>query len=349
MKESRFNRLGGAFCLAIVVALPFFSKSDFVLNLATLVMVWAIFAVGFDLVFGALGMVSFGHATFLGLGGYALAILTQRYGWPYSAGLAAAVALGALGAWLMSFFALRVSGIFFALVTLALSQLLFILADSKLRSLTGGADGIPGVARPDAFGIDFFSSLNFYVFVAVIFGLVMGGVALLRASPFGRVINGIRQNEIRCEQLGYDVQRLRQLTFVVSGAVGGLAGALLASLLMFVNPQMLHWTTSGDVIIMTLLGGAGTLWGPVVGVLVFEVLKEWMSSKTEYWYGILGLVFIIATIYFPRGIVGELQRLRRKRPAREAAPSEPGLVGPSASPSTTPSMTCPAPDKKHTP
>lgn len=319
MNTSRFNLMGGAVCLAAVVAVPLLSQSEFVLNLATLVMVWAIFAVGFDLVFGSLGMVSFGHASFLGLGGYALAILTQRFGLPFSAGVAGAIAVGALGAWLMSFFALRVSGIFFALVTLALSQLLFILADSKLRPLTGGTDGLPGVGRPEAFGIDFFASLNFYVFVALIFAVVMGAVALLRVSPFGRVINGIQQNEIRCEHLGYDVQRVRQLTFVVSGAIGGLAGALLASLLLFVNPQMLHWTTSGDVIIMTLLGGSGSLWGPVVGVLVFEVLKEWMSSKTQYWYGILGIVFIVATIYFPRGIVGELQRLLRQRAAKAPA------------------------------
>lgn len=309
MNVHRFNWMAGGLCLAVLVAIPFASTSDFVLNLATLVLVWAIFAVGFDLVFGALGMVSFGHASFLGLGGYTLAILMQRFELPFSVGLAGAAVAGAVGAWLMSFFALRVSGIFFALVTLAISQLLFILADSKLRALTGGADGLPGVGRPDAFGIDFFSSLNFYVFVAVVFVLVMVAMALLRASAFGRVINGIQQNEIRCEQLGYDVHRLRQITFVVSGAVGGVAGALLASLLLYVNPQMLHWTTSGDVIIMTLLGGAGTLWGPVVGVLVFEVLKEWMSSKTPYWYGILGLVFILCTIYLPRGIVGELQRL----------------------------------------
>lgn len=319
MHSSRFNAIGGGVCLALILLIPFISRSEFILNLATLVMVWAIFAVGFDLVFGALGMVSFGHASFLGLGGYALAILMQRYGLPFSVGIAGAIAVGALGAWLMSFFALRVAGIFFALVTLALSQLLFILADSKLRAWTGGADGIPGVGRPEAFGVDFFSPLNFYIFVAVIFGLVIAAMALLRASPFGRVINGIQQNEVRCEQLGYDVHKLRQVTFVVSGAVGSLAGALLASLLMFVNPQMLHWTTSGDVIIMTLLGGAGTLWGPVVGVLVFEVLKEWMSSKTEYWYGILGVIFILATIYFPRGIVGELQRRLRDRLPRSPA------------------------------
>ena len=321
MTESAFNRVIGVLFAVVLIAIPFVSQSDFVLNLVTLVMVWAIFAVGFDLVFGSLGMVSFGHASFLGIGGYALAILTQRYGMPFSAGLACATIAGAFGAWLMSFFALRVSGIFFALVTLALSQLLYILADSKLRDLTGGADGIPGVARPDAFGIDFFSSLNYYILVGVLFAVVMAGIALLRASPLGRVIKGVQQNEIRCEQLGYDVHRLRQLTFVISGAIGGLAGALLGSLLMYVNPQMLHWTTSGDVIIMTLLGGAGTLWGPAIGVVVFEVLKEWMSSKTQYWYGILGLVFIIATIWFPRGILGEIQhRLTTRKPS--AAPRE---------------------------
>lgn len=316
MTESRFNLIAGGFCAAAITLLPFITHDEFVLNLATLVMVWAIFAVAFDLVFGSLGMVSFGHASFLGLGGYAVAILTQKYGAPYPIALAAAVAAGGIGAWLMSFFALRMSGIYFALVTLALSQLLYILADSKLRTLTGGADGIPGVRRPEAMNIDLYSPLAFYSFVAAIFALVMTGISLLRVSPFGRVVQGVRQNEIRCEQLGYDLHRIRQIAFTISGAFGGLAGALLASLLMFVNPQMLHWTTSGDVIIMTLLGGAGTLWGPVVGVLVFEVLKEWMSSKTPYWYGALGLVFIVTTIWFPRGVLGELQHWTQRRRSR---------------------------------
>ncbi|MDO8768519.1 MAG: branched-chain amino acid ABC transporter permease [Burkholderiaceae bacterium] len=317
MNHSRFDRWVGALVCALIVVLPLVTHDDFLLNLATLVMIWSIFAVGFDLVFGALGMVSFGHASFLGIGGYALAIATQRLGLPFSAAILSAIVLGAASAWLISFFALRVSGIFFALVTLALSQLLYILADSKLRSFTGGADGLPGVDRPSLAGIDFFNSLNFYGYVAAIFLLVLLGVAVLRASPFGRVVSGIQQNEIRCEQLGYDVQRVRQITFVVSGGISGLAGALLASLLMYVNPQMLHWTTSGDVIIMTLLGGAGTLWGPVAGVLLFEVLKEWLSGKTQYWYGILGLIFILATIYCPRGVLGEIQhRLRMVRPCR---------------------------------
>jgi len=304
----------GALGALALLAIALFSRDDFILSLATLIMIWGIFAVGFDLVFGTLGMASFGHASFLGLGGYALAIVMQRWDWPFSAGLAAAVAVGALGAWLMSFFALRVSGIFFALVTLALSQLLYILADSKLRDLTGGADGIPGVGRPDVWGVDFYDSLYFYLFVVAIFALVMLGVALLRASPFGRMTKAVAQNEIRCEQLGCNVHGLRQMVCIISGAVSGLAGALLGSLLMYVSPQMLHWATSGDVIIMTLLGGAGTLWGPVAGVMVFELLKEWISTRTIYWYGILGLFFVCMTIWFPRGMLGELQwRLQQRR------------------------------------
>ena len=253
-------------------------------------------------------MVSFGHATFLGVGGYAVALATQKYGLPFSVGVGLAISVGAAFALLFSFFALRVSGIFFALVTLALSQLIFILADSKLRGFTGGSDGISGVERPSFLDIDFYDPVHYYWFVLGVYALVMLVVISLRSSPFGRVIAAIRGNETRADQLGFNVNRYKQITFVISGGLSGLAGALLASLLMYMNPQMLHWTTSGDVIIMTLLGGSGSLWGATVGVIAFEVLKEWLSSWTEYWYGVLGLVFILATIFFPRGIVGELEK-----------------------------------------
>lgn len=311
MKFLRFDLWLSSALLAVIVTLPFLHPSDFMLNLVTLIMIWSIFAIGFDFVFGLLGMVSFGHASFLGIGGYVLTLATQSGDFSFETGLLLAVAAAAACAWLFSFFALRVSGIFFALVTLALSQLLYILADSKLREWTGGTDGL-SVLRPTLGGIDFFNSTHFYWYVAVMFVLVMALIAMLRSSPFGRVIGGIRQNEARAEQLGFNVHRYKQITFIISGAVSGLAGGLLASLLMYMNPQMLHWTTSGDVIIMTLLGGAGTLWGPVIGVLVFEALKEWLSGWTTYWYGILGFIFILVTLFFPKGVVGELQE-RYKR------------------------------------
>lgn len=317
MTARRFDLSVAVLIGAIIIALPFVTKNDFFLNLALLVMIWSIFALGFDLVFGSIGMVSFGHASFLGMGGYVVAIFTQRYGWSFEASTLAAMAAASLLAWIFSFFALRVSGIFFSLVTLALSQLLYILADSKLREWTGGADGIAGVTRPQLFGVDFFTTQAFYWYVAALFTLVVAGVAMFRTSPFGRVMQAIAQNEIRTEQLGYDVHGIKQVTFLVSGSISGLAGALLASLLMFVNPQMLHWTTSGDVIIMTLLGGAGTLWGPVGGVILFELLKEWLSGQTQYWYGLLGIVFILATIYFPKGFLGEARRLATRAQRRK--------------------------------
>ncbi|MBV0881524.1 branched-chain amino acid ABC transporter permease [Noviherbaspirillum sp. L7-7A] len=317
MSARRFDLAIAVLIGATVIALPFATQNDFFLNLALLVMIWSIFALGFDLVFGSIGMVSFGHASFLGMGGYIVAIFTQRYGWSFEASTMAAMAAASLLAWIFSFFALRVSGIFFSLVTLALSQLLYILADSKLRELTGGADGIAGVTRPQLFGVDFFTTQAFYWYVVVLFTIVVACVAMLRASPFGRVMQGVAQNEIRTEQLGYDVHGIKQITFLVSGGISGLASALLASLLMFVNPQMLHWTTSGDVIIMTLLGGAGTLWGPVGGVILFELLKEWLSGQTQYWYGVLGVVFILATIYFPKGFLGEARRLATRAQRRK--------------------------------
>ncbi|ADU99560.1 branched-chain amino acid ABC transporter permease [Alicycliphilus denitrificans] len=308
MKLSLFDICFGLLLAAAGILLPFLHPGEALIQLVTLAAIWAIFAIGFDFVFGALGMVSFGHATFLGVGGYAVALATQKYGLPFSAGVGLAVIVGAAFALLFSFFALRVSGIFFALVTLALSQLIFILADSKLRGFTGGSDGISGVERPGFLGIDFYDPVHYYWFVLGVYALVMLAVISLRSSPFGRVIAAIRGNETRADQLGFNVNRYKQITFVISGGLSGLAGALLASLLMYMNPQMLHWTTSGDVIIMTLVGGSGSLWGATVGVIAFEVLKEWLSSWTEYWYGVLGLVFILATIFFPRGIVGELEK-----------------------------------------
>lgn len=320
MNRLRFDTVLGCLVILAIAVMPLLTSDDFLLTVTTLIMIWSVFAVGFNFVFGSLGMVSFGHASFLGIGGYGLAIATMRYGLSFECGLLVGCALAAFCAWIFSFFALRVSGIFFALVTLALSQLLFILADSKLRDLTGGADGIPGVGRPDLLGIDFFSTLHFYWYVAVIFLVVMGAVAVLRMSPFGRVVLSVQQNEIRTETLGYNVHRIKQITFLISGGISGIAGGLLASLLMYVNPQMLHWSTSGDVIIMTLLGGSASLWGPVAGVLIFEGLKEWLSGWTQYWYGILGLVFILATMYFPKGVLGEVQelavRLQKRRGER---------------------------------
>ncbi|MBM1818000.1 branched-chain amino acid ABC transporter permease [Sulfitobacter pseudonitzschiae] len=290
--------------IAAMIIVPFFLPSEQWLNLVSLILIWALFAIGFDLVFGVTGMLSFGHAALFGTGGYTLTVLMLSYQIGFLPGLIAAALTGALLAFGLGLFALRVSGLFFALLTLALAQMMYILASNKLRALTGGLDGIPGVPRPDLFGIDFYENRNYYGFIVVVFLIGLAIMALLRASPFGRALRAVQANDTRAAQLGYNVHALRQSAFVVSGAYAGVAGALLASLMFYISPQMLHWSTSGDVLIMTVLGGKGTLLGPILGVAVFELLKEELSRVTQYWYGILGLIFIFATIFLRNGIAG---------------------------------------------
>ncbi|WP_372023142.1 branched-chain amino acid ABC transporter permease (plasmid) [Tistrella mobilis] len=304
MTRRAMGRMLMALIIAAMIAVPLVLPGEQWVNLVSLILIWALFAIGFDLVFGVTGMLSFGHAALLGTGGYTMTVLMLSYQVSFLPALAAAALGGALLAFAMGLFALRVSGLFFALLTLALAQMMYILASNKLRAITGGLDGIAGVPRPDLFGIDFYDNRNYYGFIVVVFLIGLAIMALLRAAPFGRALRAVQANDTRAAQLGYNVHALRQQAFVVSGAYAGVSGALLASLMFYISPQMLHWSTSGDVLIMTVLGGKGTLLGPILGVAVFELLKEELSQATQYWYGILGVIFILATIFLRNGIAG---------------------------------------------
>jgi len=270
----------------------------------SLILVWAIFAVAYDLVFGLTGLLSFGHAAFFGAGAFAFALMMQAFPDHFLLALVAAIAAAAVTAALAGVLALRLSGIYFSLTTLAIAELIFFATSSPLRAISGGEDGIAGIVRPSLFGISFYDETNFYLLVLAIFMLVLASAAVFRESPFGKVLTSIRLNEIRAEQVGFNVKLSKLIVFIVSGAVSGLAGALLVSLMMYFNPQLMHWTASGDVVIMTLLGGKGTLLGPVLGVAAYEFAREEISSYTVHWYGILGICFIIATLYMPNGLMG---------------------------------------------
>lgn len=297
---------------AALIALPYFGLGAEQVLLFNLILVYAIFAVGFDLSFGLTGMLSLGHAAMFGTGGYTLALLTIRLAWPFELALLAAGLAGAAVAAVIGFLALRQTGIFFALTTLAFAQLMNIMANTKLRAFTGGVDGLSGVPRPELFGIDFYNDYRFSTYLAVMFVALLACAAVLRASPLGQILRGIRLNDLRIEQLGWNVRRFRHLVFVISGFYSGVAGALLGALLFYVSPQMLHWTTSGDVLIFTLLGGVGTLVGPAIGVAIFEILKDELGRITEHWYGILGIIFVIFTILLPTGAMGLVDRLRKR-------------------------------------
>lgn len=291
--------------IALLAAVPLVAGIG-TIYFITLILVWGIFAISFDLVFGLTGLLSFGHAAFFGTGAFAYAFIMMAMPDQFLLALLGAIAAAGLLALISGALALRLSGIYLSLTTLAIGELVFFVASSPMRSLTGGEDGIAGVPRPMFLGQDFNSDTSFYFLVLFFFALILAGVSILRESPFGKVLNGIRLNEIRSEQVGFNVRLFKIIIFVISGALSGLAGALLTSLIMYVNPQSLHWSTSGDIVIMTLLGGRGTLLGPVIGVAAYEALKEVVSAYTVHWYGILGIIIIFITIYMPTGIRGAL-------------------------------------------
>ncbi len=310
MKERSLSRLLPWLALPLVLlAVPLLVKNDGVLFFTTYVLIWAMFALAYDLAFGLSGLLSIGHAAFFGIGGYTLATLTMRHGVPFELALVLAGLVAAVAASLFGLVALRLSGIFFSLTTLALGQLAMIASDTVLAGVTKGQDGMAGVPRPALFGLDFARSDLFLVYVIVVFCLVLAIVGVFRGSPFGQVMVAIRTNELRAGQLGFNVKIFKIAVLVVSGFLSGIAGGLLASQIFFINSGILHWTVSGDIIIMTLMGGAGTLFGPVLGAIAFEGLKEWLSQLTGNWRGIMGVLFVLFVILLPDGLMGLIRRV----------------------------------------
>jgi len=298
---------------ALFGVVAFTARDDGIAYMLSLIMVWSIFAIGYDLAFGTAGILSFGHAAYFGLGAYGATWAMLRFGLPFSVGLVVATAFGGVAGIVVALIGRRVTGLYFSLLTLMLAELVSIVMLTRLRDLSGGVDGIAGIPRPSFMAIDFFANGNFVWIVLGLFVATILGVSVLRRSPLGQALQGLRQNSVRLEQLGLNVGRLRLAAMGISGAVSGLSGALLASLMMYASPQLLSWKLSGDVLIMTLLGGSGTLLGPILGVAFFEVLKEMLAAYTDHWYGVLGVIFIVGTIFMPKGLAGVL--LRRWRPA----------------------------------
>ena len=297
---------------AAIAALALFRVPETVLHFTTYLLIWAMFAIAFDMAFGMAGLLSVGHAVFLGFGGYATGWLTAKAGLPFLPALFLSGLGAAVLAILFGIVALRLSGIFFALTTLALGQLAMIASDTVLAPITGGQDGFSGIPRPALFGIDFLDAGNFLLFVLAVFMATLAASAVLRSSPFGQVLIAVRTNELRAGQLGFNVSYFKIGVLMASGFFAAVAGGLLASLLFFQNTSILHWSVSGDVVIMALMGGSGTLLGPVLGAVAFETVKELLSHFTGRWHGIMGLLFILFVILLPDGLAGLFLRLWRR-------------------------------------
>src|SRR5215469_10893153 len=288
--------------------------------LATQVLVYGLFALGFNLLYGYTGLLSFGHAAFFGLGAYGAGITLAKLGW-HSVWLAVGVGLGAagIGGFVVGLFALRRRGIYFAMLTLAFAQLLYFIA-FHLADVTGGDDGLRGIPLLpiQLFGwkIDLEGSLAFYYFSFVIVWLAVAVLKRILDSPFGAVLQAIRENGDRASACGYDVNRVKHLSFVFSAFFAGLAGGLDALRLAVVPVESLYWVTSGQVVMMTLLGGAGTFFGPFMGAGTYLVLGDRLAVFTERWPLVVGLIFMAFVLFLPKGIWGTLvDRLPRGQSA----------------------------------
>jgi len=296
----------GFVVLAALVVFPFL-VSNYPRALASEIFIFAIFAMSLDLVLGYTGLMSLGHAAFFGLGAYAVAILQAQLGLSGWIGVGAGVVVAAVGAAAIGFFCVRTAGVTFLMLTLAFSQLVFSIA-LKWRDLTGGSDGLAVLTQPTIFGLDLSNSLTMYFMVLTFFLLVYLGLRRLIDAPLGHVLVGIRENETRMLALGYPTGAYKILAFTIAGGVAGLAGGLYAIFNNFISPEAMYWTASGDILIMVMLGGAGTLIGPVLGSGLFLLMKNVVSSYNDHWMLIIGVVFITCVMFFPGGIWGTLRQ-----------------------------------------
>ena len=275
---------------------------------------FALFACAFNLLLGYTGLLSFGHAAFIGAAGYITGHSIKVWGLPPELGILAGTAFAGVLGYLFGSLAIRRAGIYFAMITLALAQMLyFVWLQMKF---TGGEDGLQGVPRGKVFGlIDLADNLNLYYFVFAIF--IFGFLLIYRTihSPFGQILKSIRENEPRAISLGYDVDKYKLLAFVISAALAGLAGATKTVVFQLASLTDAHWHMSGEVVLMTLLGGLGTVFGPVVGAFVVVGLQNQLADKVGSWVQvIMGAIFVVCVLAFRRGIVGELMALfARKR------------------------------------
>ena len=296
--------------LAILAMLVYpFLVADYPRALLAEIYIFAIFAMSLDLLLGFTGLMSLGHAAFFGLGAYAVAILGTLFGVNAWLALAAGVAVAAAGAAVIGFFCVRTTGIPFLMLTLAFSQLVFSVA-LKWRDVTGGSDGMAIAEKPALFGFELSDSLAMYFVALVFFLLSYWGLRRLLNAPLGHVFVGIRENEPRMLAIGYPTRAYKLLSFTIAGAFAGLAGGLYAIFNSFISPDAIYWTSSGDILIMTMLGGAGTLIGPAIGAGVFLLMKNVVSSYSEHWLAIIGIIFICCVMFFPGGIWGTLRQIR---------------------------------------
>jgi branched-chain amino acid transport system permease protein len=301
-RETAFS-LGAAFAVmvALFIVAPFVVYPIFLMK----ALCFALFACAFNLLIGYVGLISFGHAMFFGWASYLTAYAAKAWGWPPELAIIIGTATAAVLGLVVGSLAIRRQGIYFAMITLALSQMTYFFA--LQAKFTGGEDGIQGVPRGRLFGVfDLSNEMTMYTFVLAV---VLAGFLLIYRiinSPFGEVLKAIRENEQRAVSLGYRTERYKLIVFVLSATLAGLAGSLKALVFQLASLTDVHWTMSGDVVLMTLLGGLGTVFGPVVGAFLVIAMQNYLAPFGQWVLVIQGAIFVVCVLVFRRGIVGEL-------------------------------------------
>lgn len=283
--------------------------TPFQLLFVTEVLIYVLFAISFNLLFGYTGLLSFGHAAYFSIGAYVAALIIIRVFPSLPLALLGGVAAATVAALVIGYFCVRLDEIYFAMLTLAFAQMIHAVI-WKWDSVTGGSDGVIGIPRPAlqvaGVQVDLSSPLNYYYFTLILIVVSIFIIWRIVNSPFGLTLRSIRENPERAEFVGIPMKRYRLLAFVISGAFSGLAGAIFAPFERAIAPEIAFWTKSAEPVMMSLLGGMGVFLGPAVGTIIFMLIKEMISSITEYWMIFVGAIVIALVIFFPEGVVGFL-------------------------------------------
>jgi branched-chain amino acid transport system permease protein len=305
--------------LASIVILPLIVRPA----IASEIWIFAIFGLGLNLLLGYTGLLSFGQSTFFGSAAYVSGYLLKHYGINVFLALGIGVGVGALSALLVGYLCVQRSGLYFIMLTFALNQLFYFIA-YQWTSVTGGEDGMPGIPRPAVLGVDIQDAYGYYGFVSILFLLSLWAMKRIVESPLGKILQAIRENEVRAEAVGYNAPRFKLLAFVVAGAFSGLAGVLYAMLFGIVPLESIGFVFSGNVVFATLIGGSGSLYGPVIGSFIFIWLSESVSVLWARWPLLLGVAFIVVVLFLRGGVVEAWSRFhtwRSSRPDSSASPS----------------------------
>jgi branched-chain amino acid transport system permease protein len=293
--------------VAVFVIAPFFVYPVFLMN----ALCFALFACAFNLLIGYVGLLSFGHAAYLGVAGYGSAHAAKVWGAPPEVAIIFGTVVAAVLGLAIGMLAIRRQGIYFAMITLALAQMIFFYC--LQAKFTGGEDGIQAVPRGTLFGVLDLSQMStmYYVVLAI---FLLGFLLIYRTihSPFGQVLKAIRENEPRATSLGYKVDQYKLMAFVLSATLSGLAGATKALVFQLASLTDVHWSMSGEVVLMTLLGGLGTIFGPVVGAFIVIGLENYLAQLGAWVSIVQGAIFVVCVLTFRRGVIGELARILRK-------------------------------------